>query len=213
MAAANASARGQRHANLCSPLADLPCFVLTARCGGERSYALAACYAPSMTVREVLRHMRCARGCGGRVFFGGKLYPGRRRVTDDAWECRNGLCCCLGQPVPAWLARGDDDRCLGGHGANRRRSRIGNERAAVEQTCQPRWGVAGCGHVTLKPWEATLAYLQCSFGTVPVMRTRARHIWLLVVLSVGCLGMSVASLYRQDRMSPQIRMLAQMVDH
>ena len=74
MAAANASARGQRHAILRSPLAELTGFVLIvdcrgAQCGGERSYALtalAACYAPRMTVGEVLRQMRCARGCGGR---------------------------------------------------------------------------------------------------------------------------------------------------
>jgi hypothetical protein len=75
MAAANASARGQRHAILASPLGELTGFVLTvdcrgAQCGGERSYAiaaLAACYRPGMTVREALRG-RCAvqRGCGGR---------------------------------------------------------------------------------------------------------------------------------------------------
>ena len=74
MAAATASARGQRHAILRSPLAELTGFVLIvdcggARCGGERTYALtalAACYAPHVTVGEVLRQMRCARGCGGR---------------------------------------------------------------------------------------------------------------------------------------------------
>ena len=62
MAAANASARGQRHAILRSPLVELSGFVLIvdcrgAKCGGERSYALtalAACYAPRMTVGEVL---------------------------------------------------------------------------------------------------------------------------------------------------------------
>jgi hypothetical protein len=74
MAAANASARGQRHAILASPLRELTGFVLVvdcrgAKCGGERSYALtalAACYAPGMTVGEALRQMRCARSCGGR---------------------------------------------------------------------------------------------------------------------------------------------------
>ena len=75
MAAANASARGQRHAILARPLAELTGFVLVVdchgpKCGGERSYALtalAACYAPRMTVGEVLRKMRCGRGCGGRA--------------------------------------------------------------------------------------------------------------------------------------------------
>jgi hypothetical protein len=74
MAAANASARGQRTAILASPLAELTGFALVvdcrgARCGGERSYAitaLAACYGPAVTVGNVLRQMRCARGCGGR---------------------------------------------------------------------------------------------------------------------------------------------------
>ena len=74
MAAANATSRGQRQAILASPLGELTGFVLTvdcrgARCGGERSYAvtaLAACYSPRTTVAELLRHMRCARGCGGR---------------------------------------------------------------------------------------------------------------------------------------------------
>jgi hypothetical protein len=74
MAAANASARGQRHAILASPLAELTGFVLIAdcrgaNCGGERSYevtALAACYSPGVTVGDILRQMRCVRGCGGR---------------------------------------------------------------------------------------------------------------------------------------------------
>jgi hypothetical protein len=74
MAAANASARGQRHAILSSPLRELTGFALVvdcqgARCGGERSYAitaLGACYGDRVTVAQVLRQMRCARGCGGR---------------------------------------------------------------------------------------------------------------------------------------------------
>jgi hypothetical protein len=40
-----------------------------AGCGGERSYAitaLGACYGDRVTVADVLRQMRCARGCGGR---------------------------------------------------------------------------------------------------------------------------------------------------
>lgn len=72
--AANACARGQRHAILASPLRELTGFVLIVDCGaaqcrGEWSYlltALAACYAPGVIVGKVLRQMRCARGCGGR---------------------------------------------------------------------------------------------------------------------------------------------------
>jgi len=50
MAAANATARGQRHAILRSPLAELTGFVLIVdcrggQCGGERSYALTAAWA------------------------------------------------------------------------------------------------------------------------------------------------------------------------
>jgi hypothetical protein len=40
-----------------------------AQCGGERSYAitaLGACYGERVTVADVLRQMRCARGCGDR---------------------------------------------------------------------------------------------------------------------------------------------------
>jgi hypothetical protein len=74
MPAANASPRGQRLAILASPLAELTGFALAVdcrgpRCGGERTYtlaALAACYSPGMTVGAVLRVMRCAHGCGGR---------------------------------------------------------------------------------------------------------------------------------------------------
>ena len=74
MAAANASARGQRSAILASPLRELTGFVLAvdcrrAGCGGERSYAitaLGACYGDRVTVGDTLRQMRCARGCGGR---------------------------------------------------------------------------------------------------------------------------------------------------
>jgi hypothetical protein len=75
MAAANASPRGERTAILASPLVELTGFALAVdclspQCGGERSYsvtALAACYGRTMTAGEVLRLMRCARGCGGRV--------------------------------------------------------------------------------------------------------------------------------------------------
>src|SRR5690348_11245508 len=75
MAAANASARGQRVAILASPLGELTGFSLVvdcgmAVCGGERTYtlaALAACYSAGMTVGEALRRMRCGRGCGHRA--------------------------------------------------------------------------------------------------------------------------------------------------
>jgi hypothetical protein len=75
MAAANASARGQRAAIVASTLAELGGFCLAVdcvapECGGERSYAVAALasfYGPGRTVGAVLRRMRCAGGCGGRV--------------------------------------------------------------------------------------------------------------------------------------------------
>src|SRR5579859_3058267 len=74
MAAANASARGQRVAILASPLGELTGFSLVVNCGrpgcgGERTYtvaALAACYGAGMTVGEALCRMRYGRGCGGR---------------------------------------------------------------------------------------------------------------------------------------------------
>jgi hypothetical protein len=75
MAAANASARGQRVAILASPLNELTGFCLavdclTPGCAGERSYAiaeLAAFYGAATTVGHVLRRMRCSSGCSGRV--------------------------------------------------------------------------------------------------------------------------------------------------
>ena len=74
MAAANASARGERAAILASPLRQLTGFYLavdcrTAGCGGERSFAIAelAGFYKDRTAGEVLRLMRCSRGCGGRV--------------------------------------------------------------------------------------------------------------------------------------------------
>ena len=75
MAAANASARGQRVAILSSPLHELTGFFLavdclTPGCGGERTFAvaeLAAFYGGGTTVGHVLRRMRCSGGCGGRV--------------------------------------------------------------------------------------------------------------------------------------------------
>jgi hypothetical protein len=74
MAAANASARGQRTAILSSPLRELTGFCLavdclTPGCRGERVYsitALAACYDGKATVGGVLRLMQCA-GCGKPV--------------------------------------------------------------------------------------------------------------------------------------------------
>jgi hypothetical protein len=75
MAAANASARGQRSAILASPLSELTGFYLAVdclspQCGGERTFAaaeLAAFYRGERTVGDVLRQMRCSGGCGGRV--------------------------------------------------------------------------------------------------------------------------------------------------
>lgn len=74
MAAANASARGQRTAILSSPLRELTGFCLavncmTPGCLGERVYsitALAACYDGKQTVSGVMRSMRCAC-CGKHV--------------------------------------------------------------------------------------------------------------------------------------------------
>jgi hypothetical protein len=74
MAAANASARGQRAAIMASPLRQLTGFYLavdcrSAGCGGERAFAISdlAGFYKDRTVGEVLRVMRCSRGCGGRV--------------------------------------------------------------------------------------------------------------------------------------------------
>jgi hypothetical protein len=75
MAAANASARGQRAAILASPLHELSGFLLTvdclgSDCRGERSFAvaeLASFYGQASTVGQVLRRMRCSGACGGPV--------------------------------------------------------------------------------------------------------------------------------------------------
>jgi hypothetical protein len=75
MAAANASARGQRAAILASPLHELTGFYLAVdclapRCNGERTFAvaeLATFYGQDSTVGQVLRRMRCSGACGGRV--------------------------------------------------------------------------------------------------------------------------------------------------
>jgi hypothetical protein len=73
MAAANASARGQRAAILASPLHELTGFYLavdcrTPGCNGERTFAiaeLASFYGRDSTVGQVLlRRMRCSRACG-----------------------------------------------------------------------------------------------------------------------------------------------------
>jgi hypothetical protein len=74
MAAANASARGQRTAIMSGPLREFTGFCLavdclTPGCRGERTYsitALAACYGGKQTVSGVMRLMRCA-GCGKPV--------------------------------------------------------------------------------------------------------------------------------------------------
>ena len=73
--AANASARGQRSAILASSLHELTGFYLAVDClapgcSGERTFAVAELmvfYGRQRTVGDVLRRMRCSRGCGGRV--------------------------------------------------------------------------------------------------------------------------------------------------
>ena len=75
MAAANASARGQRAAILASPLHELTGFCLAvdclpSGCHGERTFAvaeLASFYGQGSTVGQVLRRMRCSGACGGRA--------------------------------------------------------------------------------------------------------------------------------------------------
>jgi hypothetical protein len=75
MAAANASARGQRAAILASPLDELTGFYLAVDClapgcNGERSFAiaeLASFYGQDSTIGQVLRRMRCSGSCGGRA--------------------------------------------------------------------------------------------------------------------------------------------------
>jgi hypothetical protein len=75
MAAANASARGQRAAILSSPLHEFSSFLLAVdcfgpECGGKRSFAIAELanfYGQDRTVGQVLRRMRCSGACGGQV--------------------------------------------------------------------------------------------------------------------------------------------------
>jgi hypothetical protein len=75
MAAANASARGQRAAILASPLSELTGFnlmvdCLSPGCARERTFAvgdLATFYGGSRTVGDMLRRMRCSGACGGRA--------------------------------------------------------------------------------------------------------------------------------------------------
>jgi hypothetical protein len=75
MAAANASARGQRVAILTSPLHELTGLYLAVDCrapgcNGERRFAvaeLANFYGKDRTAGEILRRMRCSGACGGRV--------------------------------------------------------------------------------------------------------------------------------------------------
>jgi hypothetical protein len=75
MAAANASARGQRAAILASPLSELTGFNLTVDClspgcARERLFAiadLATFYGGGRTVADVLRRMRCSGACGGHI--------------------------------------------------------------------------------------------------------------------------------------------------
>src|SRR4249920_136160 len=104
MAAANASARGQRAAILASPLHELTGFYLavdclTSDCARERTFVvaeLASFYGPQRTVSQVLRRMRCA-GCWGRRRGSDPPTPPRPR---PAPVVRPGGC-----PAQAILAR------------------------------------------------------------------------------------------------------------
>ena len=99
MAAANASARGQRAAILASPLNELTGFYLAVdclapRCNGERSFAvtdLAIFYGRDTTVGQVLRRMRCSGACGGRVGAAWLVSPGRSSTpASGRAACRSG---------------------------------------------------------------------------------------------------------------------------
>ncbi|MEJ0017631.1 MAG: hypothetical protein WDN25_13895 [Acetobacteraceae bacterium] len=74
MAAANASARGQRSALLASPLRELSGLFLAVDCRepgcrGERRFAIVelAAFYQDLTLAQTLLRMRCADGCGGPV--------------------------------------------------------------------------------------------------------------------------------------------------
>jgi len=100
MAAAVASARGQRAAILASPLAELTgiCLAvdcLTPGCAGERTFAitdLAHFYGDRTKVSEVLRRMRCTGGCGGpvRAAWLVTMTAFRRCATSSAWPRTHG---------------------------------------------------------------------------------------------------------------------------
>src|SRR4029077_6995155 len=100
MAAANASARGQRAAILASPLHELTGFYLavdclTSGCNGERTFALAelaSLYGRDATVGQVLRRMRRSRACGGGR---GAAWLGRRARSDPQCPGTTAPCAAL----------------------------------------------------------------------------------------------------------------------
>jgi hypothetical protein len=98
MAAANASARGQRAAILASPLHELSGLYLAVdclapRCTGERAFAvaeLATFYGRDGTVGQVLRRMQCSGACGGRA---GTAWPVTGLILNARFRPRH---------VPLW---------------------------------------------------------------------------------------------------------------
>src|SRR5689334_12648155 len=90
MAAANASARGQRVAILGSQLHELTGFLIAVDCGtqncrGERAYAmaeLAGMFGREVMVSDVLHRMRCAE-CGAAVVARG-FRPARCSTSGSA---------------------------------------------------------------------------------------------------------------------------------
>ena len=121
MAAANASARGQRAAILASPLHELTGFYLAVdclapRCNGERRFAvtdLATFYGRDTTFGRVLPRMRCSGACGGRVGGGMAGYradPQRPRqaapraaLGAGGARVARGLRRAIGDPPPATI--------------------------------------------------------------------------------------------------------------
>src|SRR3984957_21252160 len=109
MAAANASARGQRTAILASPLHELAGFYLAVdclapRCNGERTFTvaeLATFYGRDSTVGQVLRRMRCSGACGGRVGAAWKVGWSPPSTVTDRARARS----CSDRPRDDWLRR------------------------------------------------------------------------------------------------------------
>ena len=94
------------------------------RCAGSEAFALTLPSPGALAPRSV------GRVTALLVLLGGYIHLGRRRLADDAGKCRRGRS--LGQAVRSWLPCSDDDWRLAGHGVNRSRNGIGNERAAAD---------------------------------------------------------------------------------